>query len=318
MNRSPHELQQEVGGLLPFVCTPFSPAGAPDLPRLREHLRYLAGGFPDKPSCFFVGCGTGEFWSLELSEYAAVVRTAVEAVGRDVPVLAGVGYGTRLAMQFVAAAEAQGADGVLVFPPYLITGPQEGLYAHYHAIAESTGLAVMIYHRNNALLKPGTVARLVETCPNIIGVKDGHGDLQALKQMRDLLGDAFLLMNGMPSAEMFAPSYYQAGIRPYSPGIIDFLPEVAWAFYHALEAGDAVQVECLTEGFYRPYTELRQQTPGYGVALVKAGLKLRGQPAGGVRPPLVDPSPEHIERLHALMERGLALARGCGHDTNRL
>ncbi|MDA0990388.1 MAG: 5-dehydro-4-deoxyglucarate dehydratase [Verrucomicrobia bacterium] len=309
MKRSPHELQYEVGGLLPFVCTPFSPAGAPDLPRLREHLRYLAGGFPDKPSCFFVGCGTGEFWSLELSEYAAVVRAAVETVGRDVPVLAGVGYGTRQAVQFVAAAEAQGADGVLVFPPYLITGPQEGLILHYRAIAESTTLAVMIYQRDNALLEPGTVARLVDACPNIIGVKDGHGDLQALKQMRDLLGEAFLLMNGMPSAEMFAPSYYEAGIRPYSPGVIDFLPEVSWALYHALEVGDAPRLACLTDGFYRPYTELRMQTLGYGVALVKAGLKLRGQPAGGVRPPLIDPSPEHITQLHALIERGLALAR---------
>jgi 5-dehydro-4-deoxyglucarate dehydratase len=276
---------------------------------LREHLRYLAGGFPDKPSCFFVGCGTGEFWSLELSEYAAVVRTAVETVGRHVPVLAGVGYGTKLAVQFVAAAEAQGADGVLVFPPYLITGPQEGLYRHYRAIAESTGLAVMIYHRDNARLEPATVARLTTECPNIIGVKDGHGDLQALQQMRDLLGDAFLLMNGMPSAEMFAPSYYQAGMRPYSSGVIDFLPEVAWAFYHALEAGDAPRLARLTEGFYRPYTELRQQMPGYGVALVKAGLKLRGRPAGGVRPPLIDPSPEHIAQLQFLMEHGLALAR---------
>jgi 5-dehydro-4-deoxyglucarate dehydratase len=309
MHRSPNEVRREVRGLLPFVCTPFTPAGELDLPRFHEHLRYLADGLPDEPSCFFVCCGAGEFWSLELTEYAKVVGAAVEEVGQQVPVLAGVGYGMKLALQFLAAAAAQGADGILVFPPYLITGPQEGLYRHYRAIAESTTLAVMIYQRDNALLEPGTMVRLVEARPNVIGVKDGYGDLRALEQMQNLSGGTLLLMNGMPSAEMFAPSYYQANIRPYSSGIIDFLPEVAWAFYHALEAEDSLRVERLTEEFYRPYTELRKQVPGYGIALAKAGLRLRGRPVGGVRPPLSDPLPEHIKQLQTLIEHGLSLVR---------
>lgn len=70
---------------------------------------------------------------------------------------------------------------------------------------------------------------------------------------------------------------------------------------------DEPEIDRLIEGFYRPYTELRHQVPGYGVSLIKAGLKLRGRPVGGVRPPLVDPSPEHIAVLAQLIERGLAL-----------
>lgn len=70
---------------------------------------------------------------------------------------------------------------------------------------------------------------------------------------------------------------------------------------------DEAEVQRLIEGFYRPFTALRNQVPGYGVALTKAALRLRGWPSGRVRPPLVDPLPEHAAQLAALLERGLAL-----------
>ena len=131
--------------------------------------------------------------------------------------------------------------------------------------------------------------------------------LERLAAIRRMVGDEFLLVNGMPSAEMFAKAFCAAGIRPYSPGGIEFVPEIAWAFDHALERGDDATIDGLIEGFYRPYTELRNRVPGYGIALIKAGLKLRGRPVGGVRPPLVDPSAEHEAELKALIERGLSL-----------
>ena len=307
MTRSSQELQARVRGLLAFVNTPFAATGEVDLQRFRAHLRYLATEFADKPSCYFVCCGTGEFWSLDLAEYRALVSAAAEEVGHEVPVLAGVGYGTKLAVEFAKAAEEQGADGLLVFPPYLAGGPQEGLYRHYGSIAASTHLGVIIYNRDNAVFEPETVGRLVEKCPNVVGLKDGFGDLERLAAIRRMLGDEFLLINGMPSAEMFAKAFCAAGIRPYSPGGIEFVPEIAWAFDHALERGDDATIDHLIEGFYRPYTTLRNRVPGYGIALIKAGLKLRGRPVGGVRPPLVDPSAEHEAELKALIERGLSL-----------
>lgn len=307
MARSPRELQVQVRGLLPFVCTPFTAAGEIDLPRFREQLQCLAGGSADKASCYFVCCGTGEFWSLDLAEYRALVKAAAEEVGQRGPVVAGVGYGTRLAIEFAQAAEEQGADGLLVFPPYLAAGPQEGLYHHYAAIASATKLGIIVYNRDNAVFEPETVSRLVQRFPNVIGLKDGFGDLARLAEVRRLAGDEFLLMNGMPSAEMYARTYCDAGIRQYSPGGIEFVPEIAWAFDHALEAGDGAEVDRLVDGFYRPYTDLRNKVPGYGVALIKAGLKLRGRPVGGVRPPLVDPTPEHEDELRAIIERGLSL-----------
>jgi len=305
--RTPSDVQASIGGLLAFVHTPFSERGEIDVPRFREHLRCLAGAFPDRPSSYWVCCGTGEFWSLDLAEYAALVRAAVLEVGRQAPVLAGVGYGTRLALQFVRVAEDQGADGALIFPPYLAGGPQDGLLEHYAAIAASTRIAVVVYHRDNAKFEPATAARLVERYPHVIGLKDGVGDLACLKQMRELLGGRFVLMNGMPSAEMYAGLYCREGIRAYSPGGIEFVPELAWAFDHALERDDEAALRRLVEGFYRPYTELRNQVPGYGVALIKAGLKIRGRPSGGVRPPLANPNSEHEEQLRELVAKGLSL-----------
>lgn len=307
MLRSPAELQNEIDGLLAFVHTPFTDEGNVDIPRFRRHLHDLHSAFPDRPTSYWVCCGSGEFWSLGLDEYAALVRAAVEQVGREAPIVAGVGYGTRLALRFARAAEEQGADGLLVFPPYLVGGPQGGLLAHYSEIAAATPLAVFVYHRDNAVFLPETVARLVDRHPQVVGLKDGVGDMQSLAQMRDLLGQGFLLMNGMPSAEMYAQRYHRAGIRAYSPGGIEFVPELAWALDHALVRDDEGTVDRLIEGFYRPYTELRNQVPGYGIALVKAGLRMRGRPSGGVRPPLVDPSPEHEARLRELIAQGLAL-----------
>lgn len=308
MPRSPQALQTQVRGLLAFTHTPFTETNNIDLPRFCEHLRHLQDAFSDRPSSYFVCCGTGEFWSLDLQEYEALVGAAAKVVGDEAPVIAGVGYGTRLALEYVRAAQTQGADGLLIFPPYLVGGPQEGLLQHYGTLAAATDLGVFIYNRDNAVFAPRTVARLVETHPNVVGLKDGHGDLERLAEIRDLLADDFLLMNGMPSAEMYAKRYTAAGVRPYSPGGIEFVPELAWRFDRALARGDEREIERLIDGFYRPYTQLRAQVPGYGVALIKAGLALRDRPSGGVRPPLVDPSREHRVILAELIEKALALA----------
>ncbi|MBX6386191.1 MAG: hypothetical protein IRZ07_25005 [Microbispora sp.] len=86
-----------------------------------------------------------------------------------------------------------------------------------------------------------------------------------------------------------------------------FLPDLALACYRALRDGRDDVAGRLIEGFYRPLADLRREGPGYAVSLVKAGVRLRGLDVGPVRRPLADPSPEHLTRLAALIDRGLAL-----------
>jgi len=259
-----------------------------------------------QPSGLFVCGGTGEFYSLNLAEYNALVRAAVEQAGDRLPIVAGVGYGTRLALDFVRAAEEAGADGIMVMPPYLLQAEQEGLYQHYRAIAESTRLGVILYQRDNAIFAPATVRRLAEL-PNVIGFKDGHGDMERLLRTRLAVGERLLMLNGMPTAELSVPAFAGLGVRSYSSAVFNFVPEIAWAFYRATADGDEAALLRLLEGFYSPFAELRDRVKGYAVALIKAGVGIRARPAGAVRAPLVPPSPEHLAELRSIVERGLAL-----------
>lgn len=273
MSATPEELRATLRGLLAFPITPFAPDGGVDLPRYRRHLRYLLGW---GPGALFACGGTGEFFSLNLEEYRALVRAAVEEAGGAVAVVAGVGYGAALAGEFARAAEAEGADGLLALPPYLLHAEQAGLYEHYRRLASSTRLGLILYQRDNAIFSPDTVARLAEL-PQVIGFKDGHGDMERLLRIRLEVGERLLFLNGMPTAELSVPTFSGVGVSLYSSAVFNFVPEIATAFYSAAQTGDREGMEELLEGFYVPFARLRDEARGYAVALVKAGVGLRGE-----------------------------------------
>lgn len=313
MAASPEELREQLRGLLAFPVTPFTGSGELDLRQFVEHLRYLTGA---DPHGLFVCGGTGEFYSLNLEEYRTLVREAVgEAEGR-LPVVAGVGYGTRLAMDFARIAEEEGADGLLVMPPYLIKAEQEGLLQHYLTIASSTRLGLILYQRGNAIFTPHTASCLAKV-PNIVGFKDGHGDVENLTRISSAIGDRLLMMNGMPTAELSAKAFAGAGVYSYSSAIFNFAPEISWSFYRALISGDDVQHDKLIEGFFEPFARLRDKKEGYNVSLIKAGMNLMGRAAGLVRPPLIDASPAHKAELRSIIDRGMSLAQRSGVRTEK-
>jgi 5-dehydro-4-deoxyglucarate dehydratase len=289
--------------MLSFPVTPFTAGDEIDVPRYREHLRYLldAGA-----GALFVCGGTGEFYSLSIEEYRVLVRTAVEEAAGRAPVVAGAGYGVKLAAEFAGAAEEAGADGLLVLPPYLLQAEQAGLYEHYRAVAASTSLGLILYQRDNALFTPHTAGRLAEL-PNVIGFKDGHGDMERLLRIRLAVGGRLLLLNGMPTAELSVPAFAGAGVRPYSSAVFNFVPEIASAFYNAAQRADGAEMDRLLDGFYLPFARLRDEVRGYTVALIRAGVEARCKPVGSARPPLVNPPREHRERLEAIIEQGLSL-----------
>ncbi|MFL6115693.1 MAG: 5-dehydro-4-deoxyglucarate dehydratase [Catenulispora sp.] len=310
-------LVERLDGLLYFPVTPFvrgagDRAGNVDLAAYTEHLRsrlaFLDAPERPGPAAVFACCGTGEFFSLGLDEYAECVRVAAEVAGGRVPVVAGVGYGAALAASFAGAARESGADGLLVMPPYLAVGGAAGLRDHYTAVAEATDLELIIYQRDNAIFTPEVVADLAGI-PNIVGFKDGKGDLDLMQRIvsavRDRHGEGKLLyLNGLPTAEMSQLAYRGVGVPGYSSAVFCFAPDIALAFYHAYRDGDTALVTTLLDRFYRPLVELRNQGSGYAVALVKAGVRLAGLDAGPVRPPLSEAAPAHVERLAALVTEG--------------
>jgi 5-dehydro-4-deoxyglucarate dehydratase len=308
LNDSTSRLARRLDGLLFFPVTAFDQGGGVDLDVYRQHLKTrIAAG----PAAVFACCGTGEFFSLGVEEYAACIRVAVEEAAGRIPVVAGVGYGAALATRFAQEAAAAGADGLLVMPPYLVEGSQAGLREHYRQVAGATDLEMIIYQRDNAVFTTETVAVLAGH-PRIVGFKDGRGDLDLMRRIVGAVRErhgagALLYFNGMPTAEMSAQAYRAVGVPGYSSAVFCFAPDLALAFYRAFRAGDEATVDRLLDGFWRPYVELRQKGSGYAVSLVKAGVRLDGTDVGPVRPPLSEPDPSHVRALAELVAAGREL-----------
>ncbi|MGW3626473.1 5-dehydro-4-deoxyglucarate dehydratase [Streptomyces sp. NPDC000880] len=297
-----------VQGPLFFPVTAYGPDGALDLNVFRAHVR---SGIDSGAAAVFACCGTGEFHALTPEEFGDCIAAAVAETAGEVPVVAGAGYGTALAVQYAKIAEAAGADGLLAMPPYLVVADQAGLLRHYTALAAATSLDVIVYQRDNAVFTPQTVVELAQV-DGVIGLKDGYGDLDLMQRIvgavrRDLPGQDFLYFNGLPTAELTGLAYRGIGITLYSSAVFAFAPDIALAFYRALMTGDDKTVNRLLDGFYVPLVELRNLGRGYAVSLVKAGVRLGGLDVGGVRPPLSEPLDVHIKTLAALIERGRSL-----------
>ncbi|GGS39788.1 5-dehydro-4-deoxyglucarate dehydratase [Streptomyces griseoviridis] len=296
---TPAELGRRIGsGLLSFPVTHFRDDLSFDEDAYREHIVRLAAY--DVGGLFAAG-GTGEFFSLTPAEVERVVTAAAGSAPEGTPILAPAGYGTATAVEFATAAERAGADGILLFPPYLTEASQEGLARHVEAVCRATSLGVVIYSRANAVYQAGTVARLAENCPNLIGYKDGVGDIDTVTRIHARLGDRLTYIGGLPTAETYALPYLQLGVTTYSSAIFNFLPEFALTFYRAVRELRQADVTRMLSDFVLPYTEIRNRRAGYAVSIVKAGLTATGHGAGPVRPPLTDLTPAELDELKALI-----------------
>jgi 5-dehydro-4-deoxyglucarate dehydratase len=298
---TPPELQQALSaGLLSFPLTDFDSELRFDARGYAARLEWL---MPYGATVLFAAGGTGEFFSLAPAEYAEVVRTAAQTCRGRVPIVAGAGGGTTLAIQYAQEAERNGAQGVLLLPHYLTEASQEGLVAHVEAVCRSVRIGVIVYNRGACKLNAASLAQLAERCPNLIGFKDGLGDIERIVQIRQRLGDRFVYVGGMPTHEVYATAYKALGVPVYSSAVFNFIPRTAVQFYEAYAAGDTATTGRLLDEFFLPYLEIRNRGEGYAVSIVKAGAALVGRSAGPVRPPLTELKPAEREQLAALIQR---------------
>jgi len=301
---SPQEMATRIGsGLLSFPVTHFDADQAFAPAPYREHCAWLLEH--DVAGLFAAG-GTGEFFSLKPAEVAQVGAEAASETAGRVPVVAGCGYGTAIATDIAQQAEKAGADGLLLLPPYLMVPGQDGLAAHIEAVCRSTSLGVIVYNRDNAVVDEDTLARLCERNPNLVGYKDGVGDVELMMRIYCKLGDRLTYIGGLPTAETFAPAYLEMGVTTYSSAIFNFMPQWAVNFYRAVRARDKATIVRELNEFVLPYIALRNRGRGYAVSIVKAGCDLIGRPAGPLRPPLTGLNSEELAELAALIQRANA------------
>ena len=294
-------------GVLFFPVTPFGAAGEVDLDVLAEHVD---SRLAYAPGAVFPACGTGEFHALSAREAIDVVRSTAEVVAGRMPVIAGAGGGIGHAIELARGAASAGADGLLLLPPYLVSGTTDGLIAWVEAVAAASDLPVIVYHRGTARYTPDAITRLAEN-PKVVGFKDGTGDIglaQEIVLAAAATGRALQFFNGLLTAELSQGAYRGIGIPLYSSAAFAMIPELAALHYRAYTDGDEATRMTLLREFYTPLVRLRDETPGFGVSLIKAGLRVRGLDVGSVRPPLVDPTPDQESRLAAILDSGLALA----------
>jgi 5-dehydro-4-deoxyglucarate dehydratase len=291
----PNTLRNKLSGVIAFPITPFKDDLSLDLPGLHVNLNKLL----EHPVSGIVAAGgTGEMYSLTPAEYLRVIELTALAVEDRVPVIAGVGFGQRLGVEMAQAAEKAGADGVLVFPPYYPQADDDGMFEYYRSISQATRLGTIVYSRDWARFTPAMVERLT-ALPNLVGWKDGHGDLRQLQTIMHRVGERLVWIGG--AGDDLIGVYYRIGIRAFSSSIATVAPALSLKLHELATADDGEGLRELLESCVIPLYELRSRRKGYEVSAMKAMMDLIGLNGGPVRPPLVNVTAQEVDELRTIL-----------------
>ena len=281
------------GRVATAMVTPFTADGALDL----DAAQRLAAHLVDHGNDGLVLSGTtGESPTTSDQEKIDLIRAVRETVGDRARILAGVGsYDTAHTIESAKAAEAAGADGLLVVTPYYSKPPQEGIRAHFTAVADATGLGVVAYDipgRTGVPIATETLLRLAEH-PRIVAVKDAKYDVAATTKV--LAETDLVYYCGADELNL-------AWLAMGAVGMISVVAHVAGEDYRALveavDTGDLAAARVIDRRLVPAVEAIMTRTQG--VIMVKAALKLTGVlEHATTRPPLVEASTEQTDRLAA-------------------
>jgi 4-hydroxy-tetrahydrodipicolinate synthase len=285
------------GRVLTAMVTPLADDGTIDLAGAQELAAHLVDRCAHDG--VVVAGTTGESPTITDAEQRAVLEAVLDAVGDRAVVVAGAGTNdTAHSIEKARDAERLGAHGLLVVTPYYNKPPQAGLLRHFTAIADSTDLPVMLYDIPPRTVVPIEVETLVRAAehPKIVAVKDAKGDLGAVAwtlARTDLAYYSGEDMLNLPLLALGAVGVVSVVGHLVGPRLAELIA--------AVESGDLVKARAVNESLLPVYTGIFRTQ---GVILVKAALRELGLPAGPVRPPLVDATPEQIAQLRADLAAG--------------
>jgi 5-dehydro-4-deoxyglucarate dehydratase len=244
-------------------------------------------------------------YALTPQECADVTRATVEAVGRRIPVMAGVGFNAAIGAELARQADRNGAQGILVLPPYYAVPDPDGLADYYRAIAEATPLGVAIYARDGATFTPDALERVAREIPNFVAFKDGRGDVRAFQRLRGhisaALGTDRLVWLAGVGDDLVAP-YFAAGAQGFTSSIACFWPEASVKLFELAKSRDMLELHTFHGRVIHPIYELRQLRRGFEVSIMKACMELLGHKAGRVRPPLANVPNDVLMKLRQLLD----------------
>jgi 4-hydroxy-tetrahydrodipicolinate synthase len=286
-------------GSIVAIVTPFKKGKVDD-----ETYRKLIEFQIENGTSAIVPCGTtGESATLSMEEHCRVIDSAVEAVNKRVPVIAGTGgNSTREAIELTEHAKKTGADATLQVTPYYNKPTQEGLYQHFKAIAKAVPLPQVLYNvpgRTSVNMLPETVARLADL-PEVVAIKEASGSLSQMAEIVNLAGDNITLLSGDDNVTLPVLSIGGKGVVSVVANIV---PRDTADMVNAWEEGDSKKAKAL---FYKLFPLCQAMFYETNPVPVKTSLALMGKLQDEMRLPLAPMAPANLEKLKgALKEYGL-------------
>jgi len=296
MPRSPEELRLCLRGLIGFGVTPFHEDFSINELGLRQNATTLA------ETCDAVVAlgNVGEIFSLSAAEQKLVGRVVASEVHARKPVLVGVGFCLPVARDLAQTAEGYGADAVLLLPPEVAQANDDGLFEYYRSIASSINIGVVLFQTRTVNFSTSLLRRLAEI-PNIVALKDEHGDMEQAVRQIAAVGDRIEMLCGV--GEILAPSYFALGVNAFTSGIVNFMPSTSLRILAQLREGRMQAAARVVQEEVISIFDLRRKRPGYSTVIIKEALNLCGVNVGPVRPPLTALPPADREELISLLER---------------
>lgn len=286
------------------LVTPFHEDGSVNFEKLDELIDYHCENGTDS----IIICGTtGESSTLSEEEHMECIKFAIERTKKRIPVIAGTGSNaTYTTIDMSKEAVEYGADGLLLVTPYYNKATQDGLIAHYKAVAKEAKAPIIMYSvasRTGLNIAPETVATLVKEVDNIVAVKEASGNISQIAKIMSLTDGNIDLYSG--NDDQIVPILSLGGI-----GVISVLSNVAPQFTHDMCAKyleGNVKEACAMQ--LKAIPLINQLFCEVNPIPVKKAVNLMGMECGGLRMPLTELSPAHEQSLaQAMREFGIKLA----------
>jgi 4-hydroxy-tetrahydrodipicolinate synthase len=237
-------------GVMPAITTPFGHDGSIDHDLVTRHVRWLV----EHGCTGIVPCGSlGEGATLDPQEKVELIATCVEALdgsGAAAPVVPGLAAtSTRTAVWLCEQAQAAGAQGLMILPPYVHKGPDVEIAAHFEAMLDATDLPCMLYNNPPAYgfdARPEFIAELAERHPNLAAVKESSGDVRRVTAVRALCGERLALFAGLDDMVVEAVAM---GADGWIAGLVNALPEESVRLFALAKEGRADEAFALYRWF---------------------------------------------------------------------
>lgn len=284
------------GRVLTAMVTPFDSDGNIDFEAAKSLAQYLIQNGSDG---LVVSGTTGESPTIYRDEKFELFKVVKEAVGKDVPVLAGTGsYSTKESIILSQGAEKAGVDGLLTVVPYYNKPSQEGLYQHFKAIAENTSLPIMLYNvpsRTSLNMAAETVARLAEI-ENIVAIKESTGDMDQMTDLRRRTPDNFLIYSGDDAMTLPMLALGAHGVVSVASHLVGKQIKAMIDAYVNGNIQEALQIHLKLYPLFKSMFITTNPIP------VKTALAMLGHKVGGFRLPLVEATVEQKKMIEKILK----------------